>query len=112
MSYIDEMAEAERRHKRDGYDLQWNTGHEAAQNWGPVTPITVVHGLILCERPSGANAEARHAAEQKSRDRVAAEMAKYQHADSIDDIQITRHIGIKQDFDDLMDEFDEAERNE
>lgn len=120
MSFIDDMAAAEERHKRDGFDLQWclvslDGKIEGAPNWlpvkvaGPAPCILVIRDLVLCERPSDANAEANHVAFQKSRDRVAAELAQYQRADSINDISITRHINSKEEFAELMDELDDKE---
>lgn len=120
MSFIDDMAVAEARHKRDGFDLQWcpislDGKIEGGPNWlpvkivGPAPCVLIIEHLVLCERPSGANAEANHAAFQKSRDRVAAELAQYDQVESIDDVR-PRPITTREEFAELMDELDEKDR--
>ena len=77
---------------------------------GEIGAGIVINYLILCERASGANAEARHANEQKSRDRVAAELAQYSHgAQSIHEVPITRHIGTRQEFREFVEQLEDKD---
>lgn len=128
MSFIDDMAAAETRHKRDGFDLQWCPVDPDSRtdepldflNWKPVrntrgapgaavlSPAIVINHLVLCERPSGANAEANHAAFQKSRDRVVAELAQYDQVDSIDDVRL-RPITTREEADAVLGELEKKE---